>query len=41
MAERLRFLDERTAAYDERIERVFKQDERCKRLAKIEGVGPL
>jgi transposase len=41
MAERLRFLDQRTAAYDDRIERVFKQDERCKRLAKIEGVGPL
>jgi transposase len=29
------------AAYDDRIERVFKQDERCKRLTKIEGVGPL
>jgi len=41
MAERLRFLDKRMAAYDDRIERVFKQDERCKRLAKIEGVGPL
>ena len=41
IAERLRFLDERAGAYDERIERVFKQDERCKRLAKIEGVGPL
>ena len=41
MAERLRFLDQRTATYDDRIERVFKQDERCKRLAKIEGVGPL
>src|SRR5450755_2786986 len=41
MAERLRFLDQRMAAYDDRIERVFKQDEHCKRLAKIEGVGPL
>jgi transposase len=41
MAERLRFLDERVGAYDDRIERVFKQDERCRRLAKIEGVGPL
>jgi transposase len=41
VAERLRFLDERVSAYDDRIERVFKQDERCKRLAKIEGVGPL
>jgi len=41
IAERLRFLDERVGAYDDRIERVFKQDERCKRLAKIEGIGPL
>ena len=41
IAERLRFLDERVGADDDRIERVFKQDERCKRLAKIEGVGPL
>ena len=41
IAERLRFLDERAGTYDERIERVFKQDERCKRLGKIEGVGPL
>jgi len=37
VAERLRFLDERVGAYDDRIERVFKQDERCKRLAEIEG----
>jgi aromatic-L-amino-acid decarboxylase len=41
MAERLRFFDERVGAYDDRIERVFRQDERCRRLAKIEGVGPL
>jgi transposase len=41
MAERLRFLDQHMAAYEDRIERVSKQDERCKRLAKIEGVGPL
>jgi transposase len=41
IAERLRFLDERVGSYDDRVERVFKQDERCKRLAKIEGVGPL
>src|SRR5271167_3642541 len=37
IAERLRFLDERVGDYDDRIERVFKQDERCKRLAEIEG----
>src|ERR1700726_4941564 len=41
MAERLRFFDERVGAYDDRIERRFKEDERCRRLAKIEGVGPL
>ncbi len=41
MAERLRFFDERVGAYDDRIERVFKEDERCRRLAKVEGVGPL
>src|SRR6266478_5449801 len=41
MAERLRFFDERVGAYDDRIARMFKEDERCRRLAKIEGVGPL
>ncbi len=41
MDERLRFFDERVGAYDDRIERVFKEDERCRRLAKVEGVGPL
>jgi transposase len=40
ITERLRFLDERVGAYDDRIQRVFKQAERCQRLAKIEGVGP-
>src|SRR3982074_1538838 len=41
VAERLRFLDQRVGAYDDRIDRVFKGDEGCKRLAKSEGVGPL
>jgi transposase len=41
MAERLRFLDERVRAYDLKIKRLFQQDERCQRLAKIEGVGTL
>jgi transposase len=41
MAERLRFLDERVSAYDLKIKRLFQQDERCQRLAKIEGVGTL
>jgi transposase len=41
IAERLRFFDQRIQAYDLRIEQVFKHDERCQRLAKIAGVGPL
>jgi transposase len=38
MGKRLRLFDERVGAYDDRIERVFKEDERYRRLAKIEGV---
>ena len=41
MAERLRILDERIRQYDLRVARVFDQDERCHRLAQVEGVGPL
>jgi transposase len=41
IAERLRFLDQRIRAYDLRIERLFQNDERCQRLAKVEGVGPM
>jgi Transposase len=41
IAERLRFLDERIRTYDLRIGRVFAHDERCQRLTKVEGVGPL
>ncbi len=41
IAARLRFLDERIHSYDLRIGRVFAHDERCQRLAKVEGVGPL
>ena len=41
MAERLRLLDERIREYDLRVARVFGQDERCQRLAQVEGVGPL
>lgn len=41
IAERMRFLDQRLRSYDLRIERVFADDERCQRLAKVEGVGPL
>jgi len=39
IAERLRFLDEHIRTYDLRIGRVFANDERCQRLAKVEGVG--
>src|SRR5512143_828361 len=38
---RLQTLDEQVTQYDRRIERVFQQDERGQRLAKVEGVGPL
>jgi transposase IS116/IS110/IS902 family protein len=41
MAQRLRVLDERLRQYDLRVARVFGQDERCHRLAQVEGVGPL
>jgi transposase len=41
MAERLKLLDQRIHQYDLKIERVFGQDERCPRLAQVEGVGPL
>jgi transposase len=41
MAERLKLLDQRIRQYDSRVERVFGQDERCPRLAQVEGVGPL
>ncbi len=41
MAERLRMLDDRLRPYEERIERLCRQDERCQRLVKVEGVGPL
>ena len=41
MAERLKYLDRRIDEYDLKVVRVFGQDERCQRLAKVEGVGPL
>jgi transposase len=41
ITERLRLFDQRTQAYDLRIERVFQHDERCQRLAAVQGVGPL
>jgi transposase len=41
MAGRLKLLDQRIHQYDLKVERVFGQDERCRRLAKVEGVVPL
>jgi transposase len=41
IGERLRFIEERLRQYDLRIQRRFRQDERCRRLAAVEGVGPL
>jgi transposase len=41
MAERLRVLDDQIQRHDQRIARLCQQDERCRRLVKVEGVGPL
>ena len=41
IGERLRFIDDRLRKYDVTIQRLFRQDERCRRLAEVEGVGPL
>ena len=41
LGERLRMLDDRLRQYDQRIARCCQQDERCRRLVKVEGVGPL
>jgi len=39
--ERLKFIDDRLRMYNSIIQRLFRQDERCRRLAEVEGVGPL
>ena len=39
IGERLKFIEERLRQYDLRIHQLFREDERCRRLA--EGVGPL
>jgi transposase len=41
LAEELRALDQRIAATDQQIERVFEADEACQRLAQLAGIGPL
>lgn len=39
--ERLKFIEARLHQYELHIERLFRQDPRCRRLAEVEGVGPL
>ena len=41
IGERLRFIDDRLRKYDLTIQRLFRHDERCQRVAAVEGVGPL
>jgi len=41
MSQWLRTLEERIASCEAKISRYFKHDERCARLAKVPGVGPL
>jgi transposase len=41
IGERLRFIDDRLRKYDSVIQRLFRQDERCQRVAEVEGVGPV
>jgi len=40
-SERLKFIEARLRQYELHIERLFRQDPRCRRLAEVEGVGPL
>ncbi len=41
IGDRLKFIEERLRQYELRIQRLFRQDERCRRLAEVEGVGRL
>ena len=41
IGERLKFIEQRLRQYDLTIQRLFRQDERCQRVAAVEGVGPL
>ena len=41
IGERLRFIDDRLRKYDSIIQRLFREDERCRRVAEVEGVGPM
>ena len=39
--ERWQYLEQRRASYDRQLSSLCKQDQRCQRLLKIEGIGPL
>jgi len=39
--ERFKYLQQRLASYDRQINRSCKQDQRCRRLLQVEGIGPL
>lgn len=41
LQEELSELDTRVAAYDRRITEIFRTNEQCQRLGKIEGIGPM
>jgi transposase len=41
IGERLKFIEDRLRQYDLRIQRLFREDERCRRLPEVKGVGPL
>lgn len=41
ICDRLKFIEDRLHQYDLQIDRLFRQDERCRRLAEVEGIGPL
>jgi transposase len=34
-------IDDRIATYDRRIREIFRSSEQCRRLGKIEGIGPV
>ena len=39
--ERFKYLEQRRAGYDRQINTLCKQDQRCRRLLQVEGIGPL
>jgi transposase len=41
LGERLKYIEQRLRQYELQIQRLCRQDPRCRRLAEVEGVGPL